>query len=161
MDVALAVEHQTAFSLDLYKASLEKNLGNERNAVLSPLSIATTLAMAGAGAKGETLAQLTSVLKLPEGGAMHEFSAQIKAAVLKDGSGAGGPFISFANGLWVDKTMTLKPKFLEQVKGSYGAEARTANFSEKVLRRLSSICCDVCPEALVSPPVRFMGIHWI
>lgn len=133
MDVALAVEHQTGFTLDLYKTVLEKGVGNERNAVMSPLSIATTLAMAGAGAKGETLTELTSVLKLPEGEAMHDFTSQIKAAVLKDGSAVGGPFLSFANGLWVEKYMTLKPKFLEHVKGSYGAEARNADFVDKVL----------------------------
>ncbi|CAM6127927.1 unnamed protein product [Calypogeia fissa] len=131
MDVALAVEHQTGFTWDLYKTALEKGVGAERNVVMSPLSIATTLAMAGAGAKGETLKELSSVLKLPEGEAMHEFTAQIQAAVLKDGSGVGGPFLSFVNGLWVDKSMTLKPKFLEQVKQSYGAEARTANFIQK------------------------------
>lgn len=141
MDVALAVEHQTGFTLDLYKTVLGSEAGGsgEKNVVISPLSIATALAMAGAGAKGETLTQITAVLKLPEGKAMHDFISQIKSAVLKDGSVAGGPFLSFANGLWVEKSMTLKPAFLEQVKEGYGAEARTADFTGKVEEERASI----------------------
>jgi serpin B len=135
------VEHQTGFTLDLYKAVLEKGgVQNGKNAVMSPLSISTALAMAGAGAKGDTLKELNTVLKLPEGKAMHEFCAQIKSAVLKDGSSAGGPCLQFANGLWVDKSMTLKPQFQEQVKTSYGAEARAADFSQKV--RTSDMLCE-------------------
>ncbi|KAG6543238.1 hypothetical protein Mapa_015489 [Marchantia paleacea] len=131
MDVALAIEHQTGFALDLFKQVVGKNAEDSGNSLMSPISIATALAMAGAGANGATLQEIQACLKLPEGEAMHQFTSQLQSAILKDGSDKGGPLLSFTNGLWVDKTVTLKSSFKDLVKGSYGTEARTADFADK------------------------------
>ncbi|KAL2630039.1 hypothetical protein R1flu_014725 [Riccia fluitans] len=141
MDESGTIEQQTGFALDFYKvvAGKNENAIDAGNSLLSPISITTAVAMAGAGAKGKTLEEIRAVLKLPEGEAMHQFTSQLKSAILKDGADVGGPSLHFANGLWVEKTLTLKPSFQELVKGKYGAEASLANFGNKAEEERTNI----------------------
>ena len=128
--VAASVQGQTEFTLELHKAVVQ---GKEsENAVLSPLSISLALAMAAAGAKGPTLAQIAKCIKLPVGDPMHKFSAQLNSTVLADDSAAGGPQVALANRAWVDQSVKLKPRFQKILKDSYGSEAASVNFSSKV-----------------------------
>lgn len=96
------------------------------NAAMSPISISVTLAMAAAGAKGPTLDQMVSCLRLPS--SLHDFASQVRALVLSDASPKGGPLLSLANGAWVEQTLPLNPAFKETVQNRYGAAARAADF---------------------------------
>ena len=51
-----------AFGLDLYRRLLGDSIGADENAVFSPTSIALALAMARAGARGQTASQMDAVL---------------------------------------------------------------------------------------------------
>lgn len=130
MDVAAEVQGISAFSLELHQTMVKMGNNNEvaNNVVVSPLSIAITLALASAGAQGATRKQIAAVLKLPEGDPLHEFSSQLKSVVLADGSGQGGPLLNFVNRTWVEQTLKLRPSFQKLLKDSYGSEVGSVDF---------------------------------
>ena len=76
--------------------------------------------------------QFLTCLKLQDGSQFHEFSSQLLNGVLMDGSPNGGPHLSFVNGVWVDKSMPLKPSFGDIVKKHYNIESPLVNFLNKV-----------------------------
>ncbi len=140
MDVAAEVQGISAFSLELHQTMVKMGNNNEvaNNVVVSPLSIAITLALASAGAQGATRKQIAAVLKLPEGDPLHEFSSQLRSVVLADGSGQGGPLLNFVNRTWVEQTLKLKPSFQKLLKDSYGSEAGSVDFLHEVCMLLST-----------------------
>uniref|UniRef100_A0A0D6QZR2 Serpin domain-containing protein n=1 Tax=Araucaria cunninghamii TaxID=56994 RepID=A0A0D6QZR2_ARACU len=129
MDLHASIHSQTEFSLGFSKEVLAGSA--DKNAVFSPLGMSVALSLAAAGAKGPTLDQICTCLKLKEGSQLHEFSSQLLNVVLADGSPNGGPNLSFVNGVWVDQSMTLKPTFKDIVKKQYGTEARSVDFVNK------------------------------
>eukprot|EP01018_Ginkgo_biloba_P024080 Gb_00302 [translate_table: standard] len=129
MDVIQVSSHRnTQFTLALWKNVSEKTM--EENAVFSPVSIAVALSMAAAGSKGLTREQFSNCLKLQEGPQMHHFSSLV-TRVLADGSPNGGPSLSFANGVWVEQSMGLKPIFKQITSRHYFTEARPVDFVNK------------------------------
>jgi hypothetical protein len=150
MDVQAAAEVQgvSEFSVELYQALLKINNNDDdekvTNLVMSPLSIAITLAMALAGAKGATRKQIAQLLKLPqEGDPLHKFSSQLRSVVLADAGsehgGGGGPLLKVANRVWVEQSLKLKPTFQKLLKNSFGSEAGSVDFIHEV--GLTSDCC--------------------
>ncbi len=132
--------------MELYQALLKINDDDEKatNLVMSPLSIAITLAMALAGAKGATRKQIAQLLKLPqEGDPLHKLSSQLRSVVLADAGsehgGDGGPLLKVANRVWVEQSLKLKPAFQKLLKNSYGSEAGSVDFIHEV--GLTSDCC--------------------
>jgi serpin B len=139
MDVQAAAEVQgiSEFSVELYQALLKINNNDDdekaTNLVMSPLSIAITLAMALAGAKGATRKQIAQLLKLPqEGDPLHKFSSQLRSVMLADAGsehgGGGGPLLKVANRVWVEQSLKLKPTFQKLLKNSFGSEAGSVDF---------------------------------
>ena len=104
----------------------------DSNLVLSPLSINVVLSLIAAGSRGATLDQLLSFLKSKASGDLNAFSSELISLVFADGSPSGGPLLSFANGVWIDKTLPLKPSFKEIVDTAYKASIREADFRTKV-----------------------------
>ncbi|KAJ7568998.1 hypothetical protein O6H91_01G056500 [Diphasiastrum complanatum] len=129
MDLKAAISDQTRFALDFYKIVAQNK--PEQNVVISPLSISLVLAMAAAGAQGTTLDQIISCLKLPKGPHAHDFAHQLRSFVLRDASKAGGPQLSFVNGIWVEQTLALKSSFKQVVEEQYEAVANYADFVGK------------------------------
>ncbi|KAJ7570445.1 hypothetical protein O6H91_01G120200 [Diphasiastrum complanatum] len=129
MDLKAATSDQTSFVLDFYKIVAQNK--PDQNVVLSPLSISLLLAMAAAGAQGATLDQMVSCLRLPIGPHAHDFAHQLRNVVLKNGSKAGGPQLSFVNGIWVEQTLALKPSFKQVVEEQYEAVSNYADFVGK------------------------------
>ncbi|KAH7523997.1 hypothetical protein FEM48_Zijuj06G0071500 [Ziziphus jujuba var. spinosa] len=61
--------------------------------------------------------------------------------VFADGSPSGGPRLSFANGLWVGKSLPLKPSFKQVVDTAYRAALNQADFQNEapeVIREVNS-----------------------
>ena len=52
--------------------------------------------------------------------------------MLADGSGAGGPRVAFADGVFVDASLKLKPAFEEVAVGKYRADTQSVDFQKKV-----------------------------
>ena len=111
------------------------------NFVLSPLSIRAALGLAAAGASGETLHQMLSFLGSPTVDHLNSASARLMASVRGDGDCDGrvvesaGPRLSFVNGVWVDRSLTLKPGFDDVAASVYGAVTKSVDFRQQVRQR--------------------------
>ena len=140
----VVVEGCNAFALELYA----KLRGQEGNLFFSPYSISAALAMTYAGARGETEAQMATVLHFPAGaggvscepnkdpgGAETAWSRkQFHSAfgeIIKDLNARGekGNYeLSVANALWGQKDYGLLEEFLELIKINYGGGFNEVDF---------------------------------
>ncbi|KAE8796186.1 Serpin-ZX [Hordeum vulgare] len=135
-DIRLSIAHQTRFALRLASAisSPSHAKGSSGNAAFSPLSLHVALSLVAAGAGGATRDQLAATLGAAEKGdaeGLHALAEQVVQVVLADASGAGGPRVAFANGVFVDASLKLKPSFKDLVVGKYKAETQSVDFQTK------------------------------
>jgi serpin B len=143
-DIRLSIAHQTRFALRLAAALSSHSAAAAApaaNAAFSPLSLHVALSLLAAGAGGATRDQIAASLGGDGPGAaegLHALAEQVVQLVLADGSGAGGPRVAFADGVFVDASLKLKPAFGEVAVGKYRAETQSVDFQKKVL---SPSCC--------------------
>ncbi|XP_050125233.1 serpin-ZX-like isoform X2 [Malus sylvestris] len=97
------------------------NEGKGKNIVYSPLSIQVVLFLITAGSKGLTKDQLLSFLMSESSDQLNSLAAHLVTLVLADGSARGGPCLNFANALWVEESLSIKPSFKEVVDTVYKA----------------------------------------
>ena len=137
-DMRLSVAHQTRFALRLAAALSSPSSAAAppaANAAFSPLSLHVALSLLAAGAGGATRDQLAATLGGDGPGAaegLHALAEQVVQVVLADGSAAGGPRVAFADGVFVDASLKLKPAFGEVAVGKYRAETHSVDFQTKV-----------------------------
>ncbi|CAA2957774.1 serpin-ZX-like [Olea europaea subsp. europaea] len=91
------------------------------------------LGLIAAGSKGNMLDQLLSFLKSTGTEELNSLSSQLVTLVFADGGSLGGPRLSFANGVWIDRSLCLKPKFKEIVDNAYKAAARNVDCQTKAV----------------------------
>lgn len=132
MDIRESITSQTDVALTLTKHVLQTE-AKDSNLVFSPLSIHVVLSLIATGAKGPTLDQLLSFLKSKSNDQLSSFSSELVSVVFADGSPAGGPRLSFANGVWLDQSLPLKPSFKQVVDNFYKAAAKLVDFQNKVI----------------------------
>jgi len=117
------VEGNTAFAFDLY-GRLRAGGGN---LFLSPFSISTALAMAYAGARGETGRQMAAVLHFPPGQrATHQGFKALQSVL--DQSQSAGATLSVANSLWPQQGEPLLAPFVEAVRDHYGVSVTPLDY---------------------------------
>ncbi|MED6131251.1 hypothetical protein PIB30_008291 [Stylosanthes scabra] len=78
-----------------------------KNVVFSPLSIKLMLSIVAAGSNGPVRDQLLSFLQSESIDDLNAVSTRLFSSVLADCSSSGGPRLSFANGVWFDKPLSL------------------------------------------------------
>ncbi|TVU46163.1 hypothetical protein EJB05_05682, partial [Eragrostis curvula] len=128
----LSVAHQTRFALCLAAALSSPSASPAAtNVAFSPLSLQVVLSLLTAGAGGATRDQLADTLGGGTAEGLHALAEQMLQVVLADESGAGGPRVAFANGVFVDSSLKLKPAFEDVAAGKYKAETRSVDFQEK------------------------------
>ncbi|XP_051225838.1 serpin-Z1 [Lolium perenne] len=131
MELAAAARDEAAFAMRvLRQLACGGGEASGSNLAVSPLSIHAALTLLGAGAKGATLDQIVAFLG-PAGGPAHAaLASHVALRVLSDsaGDGGGGPNVRFANGVWVDAAMRLKPGYAAVVSEHYRAQAHPAPF---------------------------------
>ena len=121
------VKGNNEFALELYA----KLRTQEGNLFFSPYSISTALAMAYAGARGETESQIAKALHFSTtpsaaGGFAGEFGAIVKDLNVR---GAKGSYeLNVANALWGQRGYGFLSEFLELIKNSYGGELNEVDF---------------------------------
>ncbi len=121
-EVRAVVTGNTAFALDLY-GRLRSQPGN---LFYSPFSISAALAMTSAGARGDTLAEMSRVLHLPQSGDVHADFGQLLKAL----AGTGRKYeLHVANALWGQQGFPFRPEFLALTKKDYGAGLRQVDFA--------------------------------
>ncbi|KAJ0789404.1 putative Serpin family protein [Helianthus annuus] len=103
---------------------------HDSNVVFSPLSIQNLLSLLASGSKDQTLDQLLDFLKADTTDNLKSLYLQLVSSILADGSPTGGPKLSFANAVWVHKTLTLKPSFKQVVDTVYKGVCEQADFKE-------------------------------
>ncbi|CAN6287535.1 unnamed protein product [Urochloa humidicola] len=131
-----SIAHQTRFALRLTAALCASS--SSSNAAFSPLSLHVALSLLAAGAGGATRDQLLAALGGGGGGGpavvaetLHALAEQVVQLVLADGSEAGGPRIAFADAVFFDASLKLKPAFEEVAVGKYKAETQSVDFKDK------------------------------
>ncbi|KAH7847172.1 hypothetical protein Vadar_022815 [Vaccinium darrowii] len=132
MDLKESIRNQTDVSLSLAKhVSLSES--RDSNLVFSPLSIHVVLGLIAAGSKGQTQTQLLSFLNSKSTDDLNSLSSQLVSLVFADGGPSGGPRLSFANGVWVDQSLSLKPSFKQVVDTVYKAASSHVDFQTKAV----------------------------
>lgn len=102
------------------------------NVVFSPSSINTVVGLIAAGASGATLDQTLAFLNLEKKEELEPIYNHVVGTTFADGSMHGGPRLSFANGVWLDKSMKLQEPFKKIASGAFKAFTREVDFQNKV-----------------------------
>jgi serpin B len=127
-----------AFGLDLYQRILaDGTLDPSQGAVISPTSIVLALAMARAGARGETAAQMDSVMRSAGADTLAPaMNALDRALASRSGrfdvygqEGSGGDvLVKIANAPFAQEGMPLEQAYLDILASRYGAGVRLVDY---------------------------------
>jgi len=122
------------FAVKLFQYS-----AGEENALISPLSVLCALAMTLNGAKGETRAQMESVL----GFNAAELNGYLHA-YLENLPSDDKYKVSVANSIWFkdEKSLTVEPDFLQTNADYYGASIYKAPFDDTTLKDINAWVSD-------------------
>lgn len=117
-EVAIATT-TNSFSLDMYNATADKE--ENGNFMVSPLSLSMALSMVATGGEGDTRAEILNALGF--GNADIEAVNRLNSRLITELPGVDrATKLSIANSIWFDKTLNVKPSFLEANATVYNAE---------------------------------------
>jgi serpin B len=117
------VPAMNAFTTAAYK----QLAGGDANLILSPFNIATALSMALVGARGQTAAEIQSVLRLHYDSTYDAALASLLADLDKAANNDGNQLLT-ANGLWVQKGFAILPAFENTLANNYHAPLTPLDF---------------------------------
>jgi serpin B len=127
-DISALVKNNNQFAFDLYH-SLQ---GGEGNVIYSPYSISLALAMAYAGARGETESQMAQVLHYLPQEQLHPAFNALDLQLAEHGKAQTKeetPLqLKIANAVWAEQTYPFLQDFLDTIALNYGAGIRLADF---------------------------------
>jgi serpin B len=123
--VARAAAGNNEFAADLYM----QVRGEEGNIFFSPYSIRTALAMAYAGARGNTTAQMRDVMALgvPDED-LHGTLARLRQKMAASARTESDFQFSVANALWGQEGLDFKQDFLKMLEQAHGAGLRRVDY---------------------------------
>ncbi|KAK1355197.1 Serpin-ZX [Heracleum sosnowskyi] len=130
MEIQKSIKNLTDVSLTLTKYILQTD-GKDSNVVCSPISMQVILSLVAAAAKGKTLDELLTFLKAKSSEELNSLSSYLIDVVFADGSSSGGPILSLANGVWIDKSLSFKSPFKLVVDHVYKAASDAVDFKNK------------------------------
>uniref|UniRef100_M4DLD2 Serpin domain-containing protein n=1 Tax=Brassica campestris TaxID=3711 RepID=M4DLD2_BRACM len=81
------------------------------NLVFSPASINVVLSFLAAKSGGSTADHILSLLQASSTQELNTVSSKIVTDILADSTASGGPTISAANGVWIDKSLSVETSF--------------------------------------------------
>jgi len=108
---------RAAFALELLKR-LAEEAAQDENLVFSPQGLSQALAMAWAGARGDTARQMAEVLRLG--------TAEPNAPAVFDP--AAGDHVAAASALWVQRGRGIAKEYLDKILDRFGGEASEVDF---------------------------------
>lgn len=126
MNAAAVVEGSNRFALDLYQ-QVRSDTGN---LFFSPNSISAVLAMAQAGAVGETAEQMARVLHLQMPSDRLHAGMRIVRLFGESVGENKGARLHVANRLWAQEGYPFRPAFLQITREQYGAELESLDFGQ-------------------------------
>lgn len=111
--------------------------GREGNLFLSPYSLATALAMTEAGARGRTAEEIQDLLGMEEPGrVLRGIAGQLEDL-------GDRVELAQANGLWVDRSVTVKPGFARLLTRRFGAALGSVDFAHSAAEAREAINASV------------------
>jgi serpin B len=135
-DYASFVSHMNGFGLDLGQAMAKDNALTEANIVYSPLSASYALAMTYAGAGGQTATELKTMLgdTFADGTFHAAFNRMARALATQVTSRVDSAGVmhsvqfNLADSIFVERTLMLRPAFLDLLAREYDSGARKLDF---------------------------------
>lgn len=129
-EIATLAAANTTFAFDWYETLIEHE--PEDDHVVSPLSVSIALAMAWAGARGETEAAMADTLHFPfEQDDLHPacngLVAELESRADADVEG-DPPELRIANALWRDEAFEPREEYVETLGAHYGANPAALDF---------------------------------
>jgi serpin B len=139
-DAKRAAAAINAFALDVHRALLADPALDLRasNTVFSPTSIQLALAMARAGAKGDTAAEMDQVLgargwdELGPGLNALEQALASRDAKWEDGEGAKELTLRIANAPFAQRGWSMEQAYLDEIASTFGAGLRLVDYQGDV-----------------------------
>jgi len=122
--------NQTKVSLTIAKHLLSKE--SEKNIVFSPLSLQVVLSIIAAGSEGSTQQQLLDFLCFKSTDHLNSSVSHLLSVILKDATSSGGPHLSFVDGVWLEKTISLQSSFKQIMSQDYKATLSSVDFKNMV-----------------------------
>ncbi|MGB8354508.1 MAG: serpin family protein [Chthoniobacteraceae bacterium] len=181
-DTTTAANAINSLGIDL----LAKTGKPDQNALLSPYSIQTALAMTYAGADGKTRDEMATVLHFPAddaevNGSFSELQKELldieqSTAKLVAGSKHGGPSepitIAIADRLFGQQGYDFRKPFLDLIKDNYGAPLETLDFAKQaeaatnhinswVAEQTRQRILDLIPPSAITPDTRLVLVNAI
>lgn len=127
-----SISNLNKVSVTIAKHLFSKEEFKEKNVVFSPLSLHVVLSIIAAGAEGPTQDQLLTFLQFRSTDELKSLSSQLVSYLLADATPAGGPLLSFVNGVWVEQSLTVQPSFKETVATDFKSNIASVDFVNKV-----------------------------
>ncbi|XP_058786239.1 serpin-ZX-like [Vicia villosa] len=133
MDLRESITNQTNVSFTIANHLFSNVSHSDMNIVFSPLLLHLVLSIIAAGSDGPVQQQLLSFLQSKSTDHLISFASQLVSVVLTDASPAGGPLLSFVDGVWIDKTLSLQPSFKQIVSTDFKANLSSVDFQNKAV----------------------------
>ncbi|KAK1553575.1 hypothetical protein Q3G72_000689 [Acer saccharum] len=76
---------------------------------------------------------------LSVGDELNTFSSEVVPVVFADGSPSGGPRLSFATGVWIDKSLSFKDSYKQVVDNVYKAASNQVDFQTKAVEVIQEV----------------------
>jgi serpin B len=149
------VQANNQFAFRLYSQLCEK----DRNLFFSPYSIATVLAMAHAGARGETAEEMAKTLcfslkqeNIPQG-----YQSLLNATLLADRPGCE---MNVANRLWCQKDYKFRQSFLDINQNQFNSEIGLVDFKQcEAVRKLMNDWIEEKTKQRIKDAVQPGAVH--
>ncbi|CAL5204636.1 unnamed protein product [Lathyrus oleraceus] len=130
-----SITNLTEVSLSIAKHLFSKQEYKEKNIVFSPLSLQIVLSIIAVGSEGSTQHQLLEFLRSDSTDQLKTLCSQLVSCVLADNTHPSGflfgPLVSFVNGVWVQRSLSLQPCFKESVATDFKAAIASVDFLTK------------------------------
>lgn len=126
--------------LDFSLRILKKNIKNNENMLISPLSIFYAMGMVTNGAKRNTLKEMEDTLGMTKEEMNEYLNAYMMSLALDKLSSDNRVKFHLANSIWIkdDKNFEVNKKFLKQNSNIYKAEVYKTDFNETALNKINS-----------------------
>ncbi|XP_057419185.1 serpin-ZX-like [Lotus japonicus] len=133
MDLKESMRCQEDVALSITKHLFSKEDYQQKNLIFSPLSLHAVLSVMAAGSDGNTLNELLSFLRFDSIDHLTTFFSQVISPVLfsNDAADASSNHLCFANGMWIDDSLSLSHSFKQLVATHYNATLASVDFKTK------------------------------
>jgi len=132
MDVREAMKNQTHVAMIL-SGHVLSSAPKDSNVIFSPASTNSAITMHAAGPGGDLVSgQILSFLRSSSIDELKTVFRELASVVYADRSATGGPKITAANGLWIDKSLPTDPKFKDLFENFFKAVYVPVDFRSEV-----------------------------